>query len=307
MKTRDILRLLLLAAIWGSSFLFLRVASPVIGAIPTAFSRALLSSLGLAGIFLAMRVKWQFKGLFGAALALGVVNSAIPFVMYSLAAKALPANYSAIFNATTPLMGVVMGSLFFGERLTVSKLMGVVLGLAGVAVLTGAGPVALTPDVMWGAAECLIATSCYGLASFLTRAWISNKGGLDSKLVAMVSQFGACLAMLPVIVYTSSTQTPTAYAEVDSSVWLALLALGLLCTAFAYILYFQLIANIGPVKSLTVTFLIPLFGALWGTLFLHEHLTPAHLAGGLLIAAAIWMVLRPTGNTLPRPSGRTVP
>ena len=235
-------------------------------------------------------------------MALGVVNSAIPFVMYSLAARVLPANYSAIFNATTPMMGVLIGALFFGERLTLNKALGVLAGIAGVTVLTGAGPVALTPQVVFGAVACLIATACYGLASFLTRAWITGKGGLDSKLVALGSQFGAACAMLPVFAYSWLTEAQIPVFQVPFNVCLSLLGLGLLCTAFAYILYFQLIADIGPVRSLTVTFLIPLFGALWGVLLLGEHLTSAHLLGGVLIGAAIWLVLRPAPAQLAKPA-----
>ncbi|MES2073150.1 MAG: DMT family transporter [Pseudomonadota bacterium] len=291
MKLSDLIRLLSLSAIWGASFLFLRIVAPVLGALPTAFFRVLFATAGLLVLLLAMRIKWNMQGKLGAAMLLGVVNSGIPFVMYSIAAKVLPAGYSAILNATTPLMGVLIGALFFKDKLTGAKIAGVLFGLAGVAVLTRTGPVELSGDVLLGAAACLVATACYGLASFLTKRWISDKGGLDSKLVAFASQLGATALLLPFFAYTATSQPPASWG--NTGVWLAVAGLGFICTSLAYILYFKLIANLGPVKSLTVTFLIPPFGVLWGALFLGEQLSWAHAIGGALIGVAVWMVLKP--------------
>jgi len=275
MKPADTLRLLALSAIWGASFLFMRIIAPVLGALPTAFFRVTLATLGLVVILLVLRVQWNFKGKLRTAMVLGMINSGIPFAMYSLAAKVLPAGYSAILNATTPLMGVIIGALFFADKLTINKIAGVVLGLAGVVVLTQAGPVPMTPPMMLGAGACLIATACYGLAGFLTKRWITERGGLDSKLVALGSQLGAAVALLPFYTLDASNRAVTNWGS--GGVWAAMAGLGLLCTAFAYILYFRLIADVGPVKSLTVTFLIPPFGVLWGALFLGERGGPIWL------------------------------
>ena len=289
MRSIDYLRLLLLAAIWGASFLFMKISAPVIGAFPAAFFRVFFGALGLFVILIIFGSKLEFKGKFKATLVLGVINSGIPFVMYCLAARLLPAGYSAIFNATTPLMGIMIGALFFGERMTGKKSIGVIFGLAGVAALTTTGPVNLSLPVAIGTMECLIATSCYGAAGFLTKRWISERGGLDPKLVAFGSQIGATLLLTPIFGASLAVEPPPNWGGPE--VWLALGAVGLICTACAYILYFRLIADIGPVRSLTVTFLIPLFGVLWGALFLHETVTWAHLFGGGLIAIALSLVL----------------
>lgn len=291
MTTIDTIRLLALSAIWGASFLFMRIIAPTLGALPTAFIRVLLAAIGLVLILAVMRVKWDFKGKAGATLVLGIINSGIPFAMYSFAAMVLPAGYSAILNATTPLMGAIMGALFFSEKLAGAKAIGVLLGLAGVAVLTHTGSVELDSSAIMGAGACLVATACYGLAGFLVKRWITDKGGLDSKLVALGSQIGATVLLLPVFAVGVSVAPPTSWG--GAGVWAAMAGLGFVCTAFAYILYFRLIADIGPVKSLTVTFLVPPFGVLWGALFLHEQLTASHLAGGALIGIAVWMVLKP--------------
>ncbi|MNO71192.1 putative inner membrane transporter yiJE [compost metagenome] len=292
MNPSSLLRLLSLAAIWGASFLFMRQLVPEIGAMPTAFARVLLSSIGLAVILLLMRRAWDFRGRLRKALLIGVVNSGIPVLMYCLAAQVLPAGYSAIFNATTPLMGVIIGALLFGEELTAAKAAGVLIGLAGVALLTGAGPVPFDAQLAWGAAACLVATACYGLAGFLTRHWLNDGGALDSSVSAFGSQLGATLFLLPIFAFSSLDMPLEPLLE--PRIWLALAGLGFLCTSFAYVLFFRLLADIGPLKTLTVTFLIPPFGVLWGVLLLGESLSWAHLQGGLLIAVALWLVLRPT-------------
>nr|WP_178120568.1 DMT family transporter [Pseudomonas sp. PB101] len=280
-----------LAAIWGASFLFMRIIAPVIGSIPTAFFRVSIAAAGLLVILGLMRISWDFKGKLKTVMLLGVINSGVPATLYSVAAQVLPAGYSSIFNATTPLMGVLIGGLFFHERLTGAKLGGVFLGLFGVGVLTRAGPVAFDMQLLMGAIACLLATTCYGFAGFLARRWLDQAGGLDSRLSALGSMLGATLFLLPLFGYSVISQPPASWG--GWSVWLSLLGLGLGCTAFAYIIYFRLLSSIGPVKSMTTTFLIPLFGVLWGGLFLDEPLSMAHVYGGVLIAVALWMVLKP--------------
>lgn len=292
MNAANLSRLLLLAALWGGSFLFMRIAAPVLGAVPTAFGRVVLGAAGLLGVAALVKLPLVFGGKFKATLVLGAINSGIPFLMFALAARILPAGYSAILNATTPLMGVIIGALAFGEALTWPKAIGVFVGLAGVAILTGAGPVGLNAATLWAVVACLVATACYGLAGFLTKRWITQRGGLDSRIVALGSQLGAVVLLLPFAIWDTATH-PVAWREVAASVWLAMLVMGLLCTSLAYVLYFKLIAEVGPMKALTVTFLIPLFGVLWGALVLQEAATVAHAVGGGLIAVALWLVLRP--------------
>ena len=291
MRPVDTLYLLGLAAIWGASFLFMRIIAPEIGSVPTAFFRVSIAAAGLLLILAMMRVSWDFQGKFKTVLLLGVINSGIPATMYSVAAQVLPAGYSAIFNATTPLMGVLIGGLFFSERLTPSKVAGVCLGLLGVGVLTRAGPVAFDVELLMGALACLLATTCYGFAGFLARRWLDQRGGLDSRLAALGSMLGATLFLLPFFAYSAITHPPVSWG--GWQVWSSLLGLGLVCTAFAYVLYFRLLSSIGPVKSMTTTFLIPPFGVLWGALLLDEPLSMAHVYGGVLIAGALWLVLRP--------------
>lgn len=298
MKPADLIRLFVLAAIWGASFLFMRYLVPLIGALPTAFFRVALSAVGLLAILWLMRQHWAYKGKFSRTLLIGMISSGAPAALYCLAALTLPAGYSAIFNATTPLMGVAIGALFFGERLTWTKGAGVLVGLAGVAVLTRTGPAAFDLQLLAGALACLAATACYGLAGFMTKRWITDAGGLDARLVAFGSQIGATLCLLPLFAGVAAEMPLRPLAE--PLVWLSLAGLGFVCTSLGYILYFGLIANVGPVRSMTVTFLIPPFGVLWGALLLDESLSLAHLQGGILIAVALWLVLRQPAAALPK-------
>ena len=291
MKPLDLFRLLALAALWGASFLFIRIGAPVLGPVPTAFVRVLIGALTLAACLPLLGLRWHMQGKWPAVLVLGVVNSGIPFAMYAVAALWLPAGYSAVFNAMTPLMGVMIGALAFAEPLTRAKAMGVMLGVAGVAVLTRTGPVAFSAEVLRGALACLLATACYGLSGFLARRWITQRGGLDSRLVAAGSRGGAAAGRRPL--WMAALWRHNTLPDAGAGVWAAMLGLGTLCTALAYILYYRLIADLGPVRSLTVTFLIPPFGIVWGALFLGEALSWAHAAGGALIGMAVWLVLRP--------------
>lgn len=303
MKNSDYFRLLLLGAIWGASFLFMKIAAPALGAISSAFFRVLLGAIGLGLILAAMKTRVNFNGKFASILLLGAINSGVPFLMYGLAATLLPAGYSAIFNATTPLMGVVIGHLFFQEEITVKKALGVAAGIGGVVLLTATGPVAFNSSLVLGTLACLAATSCYGAAGFLAKRWIAERGGLDAKLVAFGSQIGATIFLAPCLAGSAMLSSSQAWG--DRNVWLALAALGLICTAWGYILYFRLIADIGPLRSLTVTFLIPPFGVLWGKLFLAEQVTVAHLVGGILIAVALYLVLSQSKRAAAQPEPGT--
>lgn len=294
MRVADYLRLILLAAIWGASFLFMRIAVPQFGAINTAFLRVFFGFAGLAVILFMLKSSFDFKGKFKSSVILGVINSGLPFLMYCLAAKWLPAGYSAILNATTPLMGALVGFSFFAEKLTLRKWAGMLLGFVGIIVITTIGEASSADKKIAGVIACLIATGCYGVASFLTRRWISNKGGLDPKIVAFGSQMGASIFLMPFFLWSTSIGPTVNWLQQEA--WISVIAVGVICTAFAYILYFRLIADVGPLRSLTVTFLIPPFGVLWGYMVLGEIINNGFIIGAAIIGVAVWMVVSPEKN-----------
>ncbi|EKP0276973.1 DMT family transporter [Aeromonas bestiarum] len=292
MRTSDYVRLLLLAAIWGASFLFMRIAAPAFGSVNTAFLRVFFGLVGLGVILLLLRSPMLFQGKLKSAMLLGIINSGIPFLMYAIAALWLPAGYSAILNATTPLMGALIGFSCFNEQLSGRKWLGVMLGIVGITLITTTSEVNVSGNLITGVLACLIATACYGCAGFLTRRWISERGGLDAKLVAFGSQLGACVFLLPFFGYSVTAGPAVDWAIPE--VWASVLAVGLICTALAYLIYFRLIADIGPLRSLTVTFLIPPFGILWGYLVLGETITEGFVVGGAIVCLAVWLVVSPT-------------
>lgn len=302
MRTSDYVRLLALAAIWGASFLFIRIAAPAFGSVNTTFLRVFFALIGLAVMLLLLRTPMRFNGKLASSMLLGIINSGVPFLMYAIAALWLPAGYSAILNATTPLMGALIGFSCFDERLSLRKWGGVILGLVGITLITTTGELSLSGNLVTGVLACLVATACYGGAGFLTRRWITERGGLDAKLVAFGSQLGACLFLLPFFGYTMATGPAVNWAIPE--VWVCVLAVGFICTALAYLLYFRLIADIGPLRSLTVTFLIPPFGILWGYLVLGETLTGGFVIGGAVVCLAVWLVVSPARAA--KPSGQPV-
>lgn len=282
MRSSDLLRLLGLAAIWGASFLFMRVIAPVLGPLWTAEIRVGLAGLALVLWMLAIRQPLAFRQHWRSFLLLGAVNSALPAALYAYAAIHMPAGYSAIMNATSPLWGAVMGAFFLGEAFTLRKLLGMLIGVAGVAMLVRLGPVAWSPELLLALLACAGATICYALAGVYTKK-LSVKA--NPMMMATASQVGAAVVLLPFL------PLAPVQGSITTTVVLCMLVLALVCSAVAYLLYFRLIQDVGPTKALTVTFLIPLFALLWGALFLHESITLSTVAGCAGVVIATWLVV----------------
>lgn len=282
MRSSDFFRLVSLAAIWGASFLFMRVVAPVLGAVWTAEVRVTLAGVALLLLMLVTKRAMQFGQHWRAYLVLGLVNSALPFALYSYAALTIPAGYSAIVNATSPLWGALMGRVFLGEQLTIRKMLGMAVGVAGVALLVRLGPVAWSHELLLAVLACVGATVCYALAGIYSK---KVSGQLSAMQMATGSQCGASIVLLPLL------SVAPVQGEITSTIMIVAAALALLCSAVAYLIYFRLMADVGPTKALTVTFLIPLFALLWGFVFLHETITLSTLAGCVGVVLATWLVV----------------
>ncbi|WP_151635313.1 DMT family transporter [Noviherbaspirillum aerium] len=282
MRSADLTRLLILAAIWGASFLFMRIVAPVLGAFWTAETRVALAGIAMLAFMLLTRRNMEFGKHWKQYLMLGILNSALPFSLFSFAAMTLPAGYSAIVNATSPLWGALVGALVLGERLTARKLAGLVIGVAGVAFLVRLGPVAFTSQVLLAALACVGAAVCYGIAGAYSK---KKSAGIAPPQMATGSQLGAALVLLPFAGASSMPGELTPFVLVIASL------LALLCSAVAYFIYFRLIADLGPTRALTVTFLIPLFALAWGAIFLGETINANTLIGCALVVLATWLVV----------------
>jgi len=270
----------LLAAIWGASFMFMRVAAREMGAIPAAGLRVSIAALFLLPILL-------FKGLGGAlrthwklTFAVGVINSAIPFVCFTYALLSITTGLSAILNATVPLFGALIAWLWLKDRPNGSRIVGLAVGFIGVAMLAW-DKASFTPDASgassgWAVLACLLACLCYGTAASVAKRYM---GGLPSLVSATGSQLGAALSLIPLTLWFWPAHRPSLQA------WAAVLVLGVVCTGFAYILYFRLIERAGPARALSVTFALPAFAVFYGALLLGETITPWMVVCALVIIA----------------------
>ena len=274
-------RLLLLAALWGGSFLFMRMAAFVVGP-----AWLILARVGLAAIFLWMVAMWFKKGLQASRhwrhyLVLGFFNSALPFLLFAYAAQTISASLLSILNATAPMWAAVIARVWLKSELSMFKWVGMGTGLTGVAVLAGVESIILPAGGIWAIAAGFAATLSYGIATNYTKV----APNVESFSNAHGSMWAATVVMIPVAL---ATPMPAEVPMIPTG--LAVLALGIICSGFAYLIYFRLIADFGGVSALTVTFLIPVFGTLWGAWFLDELVTWTTAGGGLLVVLGTAMV-----------------
>ncbi|NDJ19049.1 DMT family transporter [Myxacorys almedinensis] len=274
MKGLDIAELLLLAALWGGSFLFMRIAAPVLGPIWLIELRVLLAGLILLPILVRLNLWHEVRRNWISLFIVGCINSAIPFALLAFSSISLPAGFTSILNATAPLFGTIVASVWLKERLTITRMIGFILGFVGVIILMGWKTITATSAFVMAVSAGLLAAFMYAIAAPYIRQKLA---GVPSLVVATGSQLGAAFLLLPALPFTIPQQAPTTIIIVS------VLGLALLSTAFAYILYFRLIQNIGSTKALTVTYLIPLFAMLWGAVLLKEAVTTSMILGCSLI------------------------
>ena len=284
MRRSDVARLIALSAIWGASFIFIRVLAPALGPVLTVTTRVLIAGAVLIAYCRVIGLDAELSRYWRQYVVIGIANSTVPFMLYAFAALYLPASYSVILNAMTPLFTALLAVPLLGERLTAAKVAGLFAGVAGVALVSGAGPV--VPDLWFAVAvaACLGATLCYAGSSIYMK---KHAAGARPLAIAGWSQIFAGLALVPFVPFASppGAITPIIVANV--------LALAVVCSSAAYALYYRLIADIGPTRALTMAFLMPVFGMLWGALFLGETITLPMIAGCALVIGGATTVLRP--------------
>lgn len=281
MKPSHVIQLLVLAALWGASFLFIRVGVVEFGVAPLMALRVLIGAIVLV-IMLALRgtPRASFTTLRSHALPLfvvGVLNSAAPFCLFAFAELTLSAGLTSVINATTPLFGALVAFVWLKDRLTALRTLGMLIGFGGVVSLVwgqiAAPHGAQAPSAAATALAALAATGAallYGIAANFTKRHLT---GVDSLTIATGSMIGGSLALIPFAVATWPA------ASVSLHAWGAVLSLGIACTGIAYLIFFHLINVAGPARAITVTFVIPVFGILWGALFLDEPVSASMVQG----------------------------
>lgn len=281
MNTSSLVRLLLLSAIWGASFLFMRISAPILGPVLLIFARVSLAAVFLFLMGLSVKKPLHVRQHWRHYLMLGVFNSALPFFLFAISAKTLSASLLSILNATAPIWGALVGAIWLRSPLTPKMLLGMLLGVIGVGVLAGVEAFALPPGGWVAIAAALGAPLCYGIATTYTK----TAKAVEPFANAHGNLWAATALLLPFAIFA-----PPLPSMPNFHIVLAVLALGVACSGIAYLLYFRLIADIGATSALTVTFLIPAFGMLWGTLFLHEHVGWHTLFGTLTVLAGTVLI-----------------
>lgn len=289
MPLRDALLLLALAALWGASFLFIKVAAPALGPFALAFTRVLLAGVALlafahlTGTPTTVRSRWK------AFLILGALNAAVPFALVAFATPRLGASLAAMLNAVTPLLTALTALVWLRQPLPAVRVSGLALGVVGVSLIVGSSATA-TGEAWWLAlAASLLASLSYAVAG----VYAKTVPATPPVVLALGQQWGAALLLLPFAALHAPQAVPA------TPVLWAVLALALVCTALAYVLFFQLIARAGPVGALSVTLLVPVFGLLWGSVFLGEVTGPLQVLGLVVVLASVFLVNRPTSQVPP--------
>lgn len=270
MEILSVFELLLLSALWGGSFLFMRMAAPVLGPVWLIECRVLFAGLALLPLLISLQawpiIRAKLKPLF----IVGCINSALPFLLLAFASLSLPAGYTSIVNATTPLFGTLVAAIWVQEGLTLPRIIGLLLGFIGVVLLIGLQPIVMTPMTVGAIAAGLLAAIMYAIAAPYAKQQLSSMSPL---IITTMSLLSAAIALVPLLPFTAPQVIPS------TTVLLTVLALAILSTSLAYLLYFRLIQTIGASKALTVTYLVPIFAVMWGALFLKETITLAMISG----------------------------
>jgi len=283
MTPRQIAMLLVLAALWGASFLFMRVAVPALGPIVLADARVAIAGTALLAYAVAMGARPALRARWRDYLLLGAVNAALPFSLLAAAELEIEASLAAVLNAMAPMCGAIVGAVWLRRRVTHGAKLGLVLGVAGVALVVGLSHFTIDLPFVLAVLACLAAAFAYGIGANLVRVRFAGESPLA---LAIGQQLAAAVVLLPLLPVVPLRATPDA---VDVACMLAL-ALG--STGVAYLLYFRLLAELGATGGMTVIFVVPVFGVLWGALFLDEAIHLATVAGGAVILLSVWLITR---------------
>jgi drug/metabolite transporter (DMT)-like permease len=284
MKPLNVFLLFLLGILWGGSFIFMRYLAPIFGAVLTADMRILIggSVLSLMLILFGIRLDWRKH--WRRYTVIGLLNSGAPFLLYSFAALHIPGSVSSIINSLAPVFGALFSALWLGDRLSLRKVSGLAAGVAGVSVITSADTIERTLSSYLAVGACVLATVCYGLAG----VYIKRKAaGIRPRVLAATSQVIAGFIILPFAFVAPPAAPVTARAVA------ILAAFGVLCSGLAYLIYYKLIRDDGPTRALTVSFIIPVFGILFGRLFLAESLTWSMALGVVIVLTGTGLVVLP--------------
>ena len=280
MSLASFIRLLTLAALWGGSFLFMRVAAHPFGPVALIEARVVFAAITLLLISFYLKNKLNFTSNAKHFFILGLFNSALPFLLFAYSAQFLNVSSLAILNSTAPIWGAIIAAFLTKQALTKNVTLGLLLGVIGVGVLVGWEAFKIGKDAIYPIAAALMATLSYGIAT--------NYAKHSPKVAAFDNAHGSMWAsviiILPILPFFPIREA------LAFDIVTAVVMLGVFCTGLAYLLYFRLIADIGPSSALSVTFLIPVFGIFWGHIFLDEEVGINTIFGSILVITGTMLV-----------------
>ncbi|MEZ9835109.1 DMT family transporter [Vibrio breoganii] len=274
------LRLICLAAIWGGSFLFMRISANALGPAYLIEARVLFAAVSLLVVAWYMKKKLDFTAHTKHFFIIGLLNTALPFLLFAYAAQTLPASILSILNSTAAIWGAAIAIVWSRSLPTLRVIVGLISGVIGVYILVGLDNALLPASSGVAMIAGVMAACCYGIAS----NYAKNAPKVSSFDNAHGSMWAACLIVLPLLPFMPIREMP------DVQISISVILLGVVCTGLAYLLYFRLIEDLGPPSALSVTFLIPLFGILWGNLFLDEQVGWNTALGALFVIGGTMLV-----------------
>ncbi len=283
MSKKHLLLLTILAAIWGSSFMFMKVLSLTLGPLLTTSLRLLIGFLFLFVFYKIYNIKVDIKKDYKHYIVVGVLSQAIPYTLFSYAALYIDSSISVIMNSTAPMFGIILSYLLLSERISLRQSLGLILGTTGVSIISILNTSSEQQNMFLGVTLCLIASFFYGLNGIYIKSKASSS---SSKSIALGSQAVSGILLLPLAILNPIEITIT------KNVVITMILFGSLGSGVANMIYFKLMTEVGPVKTLSVTYLMPVFGIAWGALLLQEKITPNIVVGGFIIIIGLYFVLK---------------
>lgn len=274
MKTRDIADLLILSALWGASFLFMRIAVPEFGPVVLAELRVAIASILLLPLLILRADVGDLRTHWKKLATVGSLNTAIPFMLLPFSTLYLTGGFAAILNATSPLWAAIIAWIWLSARLDVGRITGLIIGFGGVIVLVWNKASFDLGGVSLAIIAAILASVFYGIGANYTRKYLH---GISPLAIAAGSQLAAALVLLPgaIVLWPDG--------PISVRAWAAIITMGIFSTGLAYVIYFRLIANVGPASAITVTYLVPGFAVFWGAIVLDEKLTATMTIGCAII------------------------
>lgn len=290
LKPLHFLELVLLSAIWGASFMFMKVTAAELDTFALASFRMFIAALVLLPLFLhfwfnrhqtpfSSKADLSNSSVIKHTIIVSLTNATIPMYLFAFAAANINAGFASILNATTPLWGAAIAALLFANKLSKLSLLGLLLGFVGVIVLSSEKLVTRVDSELLSVLAIVAATCLYGFSANYSKHFLP---GVKPLFIASTSLFIGATLTAPIMIWSLPQ-----LAELSNNALFSLIALGSMSTGLAYVFFYRIIDHSGPTKAMMVTYLIPVFGVALGWFLLDEEITNTVFYGAALILMGV--------------------